>query len=352
MDALADVSQRRRQLEAMVTSVAARSAEAVARLAQDSRDVASAMMAELRARRDSASALELRGTGDDGDDGGGGGGSDEQQKRSSRSSNAGGLGGSSAGATGVGAIQGSALRVKRSVQGVSIDASTAPDSGSDRGGCAAAAASECGRSNRVLLSIAGVGVAQRVESGRNPPDSRTSSSIRSDGLDREWGGVARAPPRPLKDAPSQQCVVAKKGNPRVVASASQVSVALAGVGPEIAAAAVAAAARESSSSKPMLSGASPVPPMVCPQPSAKRNAEPGAGKPTARQVIASGVAGTAGGIRLATGVVASANSSPSESMMTTRSSDNKRKAAKLDPVTNTPKGAVTRGAASAKRSRV
>lgn len=52
MEALTDVSKRRRNLEALVVSVAAKSADANARLAQDSRDAASALMAELRARRE------------------------------------------------------------------------------------------------------------------------------------------------------------------------------------------------------------------------------------------------------------------------------------------------------------
>lgn len=52
MEALADVSQQRRKLEAAASSIAAKSAAASARLAQDSRDAAAALMEELRARRE------------------------------------------------------------------------------------------------------------------------------------------------------------------------------------------------------------------------------------------------------------------------------------------------------------
>ncbi|CAN0090896.1 unnamed protein product, partial [Ectocarpus sp. 12 AP-2014] len=52
MKALADVSQQRRKLESTAASLAARSAAASARLAQDSRDAAAALLAELRARRE------------------------------------------------------------------------------------------------------------------------------------------------------------------------------------------------------------------------------------------------------------------------------------------------------------
>lgn len=60
MKALTDVSQQRRKLEALATSVAAKSAEANARLARDSRDAALALMEELRARRE-ASQRQQRG---------------------------------------------------------------------------------------------------------------------------------------------------------------------------------------------------------------------------------------------------------------------------------------------------
>ena len=54
MKALADVSQQRRKIEAVVTSIAAKTVAAHARLAQDSRDAASALMEELRAKRESS----------------------------------------------------------------------------------------------------------------------------------------------------------------------------------------------------------------------------------------------------------------------------------------------------------
>lgn len=52
METLTDISQKRRKLEALVVSVAAKSADANARLARDSRDAAAALMAELRSRRE------------------------------------------------------------------------------------------------------------------------------------------------------------------------------------------------------------------------------------------------------------------------------------------------------------
>lgn len=54
MKALSDVSVQRRKLESTVASVSARSAAANARLAQDSRDSAAALLAELRARREAS----------------------------------------------------------------------------------------------------------------------------------------------------------------------------------------------------------------------------------------------------------------------------------------------------------
>lgn len=55
METLTDISQKRRRLEALVVSVAAKSADANARLAKDSRDAAAALMAELRSRREATS---------------------------------------------------------------------------------------------------------------------------------------------------------------------------------------------------------------------------------------------------------------------------------------------------------
>lgn len=52
MEALADVSQHRRKIEATASSIAVKSAAANARLAQDSRDAAEALLSELRARRE------------------------------------------------------------------------------------------------------------------------------------------------------------------------------------------------------------------------------------------------------------------------------------------------------------
>ena len=54
MEALADVSQQRRKLEATAASLMAKSAAASARLAQDSRAAAAALMGELRARREAS----------------------------------------------------------------------------------------------------------------------------------------------------------------------------------------------------------------------------------------------------------------------------------------------------------
>lgn len=54
MKALADVSQQRRKLESTAASIAAKGAAASARLAQDSRDAAAALFAELRARREAS----------------------------------------------------------------------------------------------------------------------------------------------------------------------------------------------------------------------------------------------------------------------------------------------------------
>lgn len=53
MESLADVSQKRRKLEALVTAITARKADAVARLAQDSYDAVQALKVELQARRES-----------------------------------------------------------------------------------------------------------------------------------------------------------------------------------------------------------------------------------------------------------------------------------------------------------
>lgn len=54
MKSLADVSQQRRKLEAVSTSIAAASAAASERLAQDSRNTATALLEELRARREAS----------------------------------------------------------------------------------------------------------------------------------------------------------------------------------------------------------------------------------------------------------------------------------------------------------
>lgn len=52
MEALANVSQRRRKIEATASSIAVKSAAANARLAQDSRDAAGALLSELLVRRE------------------------------------------------------------------------------------------------------------------------------------------------------------------------------------------------------------------------------------------------------------------------------------------------------------